>query len=891
SQVSLLFSISQFLSRFASSYPDVLFESLRTLSDNATSEALGAALRAALQGARQSLDDLMDIVRVFKKKVLLRLILRDVLTITDIVEATRELSILADVIVEESVRTLREWLRETYGEPNDNAFSVISVGKLGGNELNFSSDIDLLYVYTAEQGETSGIMTSGGVIKNRISAHEYYCKLGEQLGRFLSLNTGNGLAYRVDLRLRPGGQRGSIAQSLAAYEIYYESWGMAWERAVLLRARPTGGDKDLGRSFIEMIRPFVYRKYLDFSAIEEIRRMKTKIDAAFKKDDIKRGHGGIREIEFFVQAIQLIYAGKEPLLREGNILTALHRLLQKNLVGHGDYSVLNDNYLFLRKLEHRLQQLNDLQTHSLPSDGDELASLGRKMGFHDSGPFISSLEERRRMVRSVYDSLFAVKGEGISQETPGTSVFFDEDISTGELRQELSRYHLNDTEKAMRNIMHIRDATRAFQTIRGRRLLDEILPAFVLEALKTRNPDTALNNLQSFASLLASEEAYLELFTKNKTLVPTLARIFSMSEYLSKTIIKRPEYLELVGHEIFFRKSLASLKDELRGRAASGTPLPDSIRMLRQMEEIRLGTLFLEKKIDAVMLVKGLSRTAEAVVSLCADELQKNGLSIIGMGKAGGRELTFDSDLDLIFVSREEPEDSHIRAAERLIRLLTSYTKDGVAYRVDVRLRPDGTRGPLTSSLKALEQYYSSAAHFWEFQALLKARPLSGETAIGCSFMEMRKEILRKKGSEVSASDIRTMRDRIRRELSREKEGYDLKLGPGGIEELEFTVQFLQLTACHRYGGLLVQGSLDAIKRLAAAGMIDKGEADGLRETYIFYRTLESFLRLRGETVFRKGGVGAQDASDFMGFSGSGLPDRLEESRELVQGIFRKYLH
>jgi glutamate-ammonia-ligase adenylyltransferase len=886
---SLLFSVSQFLARFSLSHPDALFESIRRLREPVRRESFEAALGEAILSIPQpSMESLMSTMRVFKKRALLLITLRDVLNVTDIVEAMSELSLLADVIVAESVNLLRSSMKEIYGDPADDAFSVISVGKLGGNELNFSSDIDLLYVYGTEKGETGGVTTPGGVVKNRISNHEYYCKLGEQLNRFLSASTGDGFAYRVDLRLRPEGRRGSLAQSLAAYEIYYESWGMAWERAVLLRARPIAGDAGLGRSFAGMIRPFIYRKYLDFSAIEEIRRMKTKIDAAFKKDDIKRGYGGIREIEFFVQALQLIYGGREPLLRERSILTGLHRLLQKNLIGHEDYSVLNDNYLFLRKLEQRLQQLNDLQTHSLPSDRNEIESLGRKMGFPDGRSFMSGLEDRRRMVRHIYDSLFMGKGERASAET---SVFFDEDLSAGELKQILARYKLRDPEKAVRNIGHIRDATRSFQTLRGRRLLNEILPAFLLEALKTRNPDTALNNLQSFAALLAAEESYLDLFRKNASLIPALARIFSGSEYLSKTIMKRSEYLELIGHGMFLRKSLASLKRELRETKASGIQLSDSIRMVRQLEEIRLGTLFLEKKIDVLRLVKGLSRTAEAVISVSTDELLKNGFAVVGMGKAGGREITFDSDLDLIFVCLDVITDSHIKAAERLIRFLTSYTKDGIAYRVDARLRPDGTKGPLVSTLDALENYYSKAAHFWEFQALLKARPLGGGRTTACSFMELREKVLMKKGGDVSASDIRAMRERIRKELSRERDGYDLKLGPGGIEELEFTVQYLQLVNCGSYRGLLVQGSLDAIKRLASAGVLMPQDAAVMKDTYIFYRSLESFLRLRGEPILKKTGMAAEDASEFMGFgSGEELLRHVEGRRNLVQGIFGKYL-
>ncbi len=888
--VSLLFSTSQFLSNFASSNPDVLFESLKRLHDPVLKEALAASLDEMMRSvSKPPPETLQSIVRTFKKRVLLLITLRDILNITDIADAMSELSLLADVIVEKSVRILGGQLRETNGEPKEDAFSVISVGKLGGNELNFSSDIDLLYVYGTEQGETGGILTPGGILKNRISNHEYYCKLGEQLSRFLSMSTEDGFAYRVDLRLRPEGQRGSLAQSLSAYEIYYESWGMAWERAVLLRARPIAGDRELGKAFTGMIRPFIYRKYLDFSAIEEIRRMKTKIDAAFKKDDIKRGYGGIREIEFFVQALQLIYGGKEPLLRERGILMGLHRLLQKNLIGHEDYSLLNDNYLFLRKLEHRLQQLNDLQTHSIPVDRNELTALGRKMGHPDATSFLKELEGRRKTVRNIYDSLFM----GGEKKTPvETSLFLSEDLSPSELREVLAAYPLRDPEKAVRNIIHIRDAIFGFQTLRGRRLLSEILPAFLHEALRTKNPDTAVHNLQSFAALLASEESYLELFRKNERLIPILTGILSRSEYLLKNVMKRPEYLELIGHELFFKKTLASLKRELRESIASGTQLSDAIRMLRQSEEIRLGTLFLEKKIDAVGLVKGLSKAAEAVVSVCTDELVKDGFAAIGMGKAGGREITFDSDLDLIFACSRDITDTHVKAAQRLIRLLTSYTKDGIAYRVDVRLRPEGTKGPLVTTLDALAGYYAGGARFWEFQALLKARPLGGDTLTGCCFMEMREKTLTEKGKEVSAADIRAMRERILRELSKEREGYDIKLGPGGIEELEFTVQFLQLIHCDRRRKLTVQGTLDAVERLRAADVIAEGEADLLRDAYLFYRTLESFLRLQGEPVLRKTGVTAADPAEFMGFSSVGeLSEQIEQRRRSVSELFGKYLH
>jgi glutamate-ammonia-ligase adenylyltransferase len=264
---------------------------------------------------------------------------------------------------------------------------------------------------------------------NRITNHEFYCKVGEELTRFLSLNTDSGFAYRVDLRLRPEGQRGDIALALRGYEMYYESWGRAWERAMLLRARPVAGDRELGDSFMKMISPFVYRKYLDFSSIDEIRKLKTRIDSTFKKGDIKRGYGGIREIEFFGQALQLIYGGREPLLREKSILKVLHRLLLKGLIGQEDYFILSDNYRFLRTLEHRLQQLNDLQTHTIPSGDAELNALARKMGFSCREAFLDNLETRRMKVRKIYDSLFSEQKE---EPSISSALFAEESLIRAE---------------------------------------------------------------------------------------------------------------------------------------------------------------------------------------------------------------------------------------------------------------------------------------------------------------------------------------------------------------------------------------------------------------------------------------------------------------------------
>jgi [glutamine synthetase] adenylyltransferase / [glutamine synthetase]-adenylyl-L-tyrosine phosphorylase len=892
-EISFLLSISQFLANYSISHPDVLFEVLTSIGKASDKAGLSSSLKEKLLAGyaethRSSMPFYMKTVREFKAKEMLKITLRDIHKKADLVDIMLEISSLADVIIENSLELVRKSLTEIYGAPQDDAFSIIALGKLGGEELNFSSDVDLIFVYGTEMGETAGAANQG-VAVNRITNHEFYCKVGEELTRFLSSNTESGFAYRVDLRLRPEGQRGDIALALRGYEMYYESWGRAWERAMLLRARPVAGDRELGDSFMKMISPFVYRKYLDFSSIDEIRKLKTRIDSTFKKGDIKRGYGGIREIEFFGQALQLIYGGREPLLREKSLLKVLHRLLLKGLIGQEDYFILSDNYRFLRTLEHRLQQLNDLQTHTIPSGDAELNALARKMGYSGRGAFLDDLETRRIKVRKIYDSLFSEQKE----EPSISSAFFSEESSDSELKEYLTEAGLKDVDRALRNIQLIKDSVFTFQTLRGRRLLSEIIPAFVDSALKTNSPDTALNHLQAFANLLSANESYLEIFRKNRELIDLLTYVFSQSKYLSKLLMNKPQHLEMIGWERNRGKTLAMLIREIKAGVSEGHSMNDEIRLTKQREEIRLGMLFLQKKIGLQEVVRGLSKTAEAVLAACFEYISEGetGLAVLAFGKLGGREVTFSSDLDILFVSSGEVKESYTKTAQRLLRMLISHTRDGVAYSVDTRLRPEGSKGPLVSSIESFRNYYTKSAAFWELQALLKARPVAGDKQTGVLFMKMATETLAARGPEVRAADILQMRERIQRELSKESEGYDVKLGPGGIEEIEFAVQFLQLKNCRKDRRLLVQGTLEALERLCVTDSLDAETKDSLKEAYLFSRSLESFLRLSGESVLRRDTDILQNASEFMGFDPSeGLIETLQRYRENTQKAIERYL-
>lgn len=888
--IAPLFSHSQFLAAYAVRRPEALFRALDTLEVPFTKEALTAALRARLLPCG-SLAEGMREVRLFRKDASLIVTLKDVLRKADLQEIMRDISTLADAVLTASLEFVEPPLERRYGAPKGNALAVIGLGKLGAGELNYSSDVDIIFVYR-DEGETSGVATLQGVTMNRVSAFEYYCKLAEELTRFLSANTEDGFAYRVDLRLRPQGQRGSLALSLRGHEEYYESWGQLWERAALLRARCVAGDEALGREFEALVRPFVYRKYLDFQAIDEIRRMKAQVEQLRPgglSRDIKRGYGGIREIEFFIQIFQLIYGGKEPLLRERSTLKTLHSLLQKGFIGHEDFQHLSENYLFLRALEHRLQQLNDLQTHALPSGERELDILGRKMGFGGREEFLAELERRRRKVRAIYDSLLEVRpstGRGAAGESRFSSAFWDaETPPEALLSADLAPAQVKDMQRSAHYLGKIRNTLHSFQTIRGRRLLEQLLPRFTEAALREADPDHALLQLVDFSSLIALNESYLEAIAARPEIIETLTFIFAHSAYLSKIFMSTPQYIGALFEGEVRRKRGRQRETELEVLIDRYGP-STAIRLFRKLEEILLGILFLNRDIGVEALLRSLSGTAELVLSRLLRERAAGGLGTIGFGKLGGREITFHSDLDLIFVTPEDPTEEAVRSAEGLVRVVSSYTKDGIAYALDTRLRPQGSKGPLVSSLTGLADYYLKEAQPWEVQALLKARPLSGDNYRAGRFMELRRAVLTGRGRDVTADEVRKMRERIVKELSKESSAagiYDLKLGSGGLEELEFTIQYLQLSHCAAVPSLLVQGTAPAIDRLGRSGILSPADAAGFKETYGFYRTVETVLRLRTETVVKEESGALPSIAAVIGMAPGAFVEKLKHAKAWVR--------
>ena len=871
---SILFGASRFLANYCISNPDALENAVRLLKKPVDKDYISGYI--AENPCPMDIEGAMRYLRRMKKRMILCIALRDLSRQGDLPEITLELSWLAEALIETALVVAQSLLRTRFGEPDKNKFAVIGLGKLGGSELNFSSDVDLMYVYDNEAGETSGILSSSGVRRNRISSHEYYCRLAETIGKLLASDTSDGFAHRVDLRLRPGGTRGELALCLAAYELYYESYGRGWERAALIRARPVAGDQGLGEDFLKTIKPFVYRKYLDYSSVDELKNMKLSIDSTAHKYDIKRGVGGIREIEFFTHSFQLIYGGREPLLRNRNTLKALHILNQKGLLAYQDLQSLTEAYIFLRTLEHRLQMRHDLQTHTMPREDEERDILARVMNFPNRQSLEDELQKHRNAVHSIFLALFhdedAVEAEEEESRLKEAALFSGDSFGEKQsieaaIRKTLAGYNVFiEPEKAVKNLNAINESLALHQTIRTRRQLLGILPGLFQRVKESSDPDQALDNLQSFLNSIGPNESYISVLAESTPLSGHLITLFAESQYLSRLLIANPNLIDVLREQgIYGNRTLAALKRDLEITIRHSADWASALRRFKLMEEVRLGLLYLNGEICLRKLLRGLTKTAEAILDeafivadrdLSAKMTRPSGsMVVIGLGKLGGWELSYGSDLDIIFIHSGSGQGYFTKLAEKMINVLSTYTKEGIAYKVDTRLRPTGRNGPLVQDIHASRRYYIEGAELWERQALLRARPVAGDLSLGADFFRVtRQAVAISAGHKDLANSIRNMRERIQAELSRETDHYDLKLGYGGLNELEFMIQYLQLKHVGEKPEVVVPNTPLAIRRLMKYGFLSQEDADDIESIYFFYREIETMIRLMGISAMPKEG-------------------------------------
>jgi glutamate-ammonia-ligase adenylyltransferase len=891
----MIFGASHFLSTFLYSIAD---ESLPLLSDQKFLSQQNDKQPLEARLAAMIADDVDDAtffhqLRLFRKQEMLRIGLRDLLNRADLQETVADLSSLAEVCLQKAYEWADAGLAKRHGRPvMDNldgsaapaGFAVIAMGKLGGRELNFSSDVDLMYVYTAD-GETEGVSSADNARTNRITNHQYFIKLAEKLSAAIGDKTGDGFVFRVDMRLRPEGQRGPLAQSLGGYEIYYESWGQTWERSALLKARPVAGDDAVGREFMDRIAPFVYRKYLDYSAIAEIRDMKQKINRDVEQKgrtnrDVKLGYGGIREIEFVIQALQLIYSGRDRTLREKNALKALHILSQKGLISYQEHDVLSKAYIFLRTVEHRIQLLDDLQTQTLPNDEGELRTLARRTGYFgpgsEAGALLRDYADHTKKVRGIYDDLFAFTGEegAVEASARDYSTLLDPETREQEATKLLQTFGFRDPGKAYRDLLLLREgAAFVHQTPRSRKLFNEVFPSLFQEIVVSPDPDMALNHLESFLAAQGSWEAFQTLMRIDPSAGKVMIAIFANSEYLSRMLVSRPVLLQNL---IESRKSshagtCAAFAKELSEALERSPDLAaklDALRRFKHMEEIRIGMADLLSNMPLTAVSRDLSKLAEVcldeALTLAASVTGKHykalgfttGLAVIGVGKLGGRELSYGSDLDILFVFSDARAASpppgltvfeyFSKVAEKTISYLSTLTREGFAFRVDTRLRPTGSKGPLAQSINAFRNYYAHQAETWELQALLRSRCVAGDREVGKEFASSIADLIyRDQDRSALANDIISMRQRMEDEIGRESTAsYNIKQGAGGLVDIEFLVQYLQLLHGKRHTRIRVPGTHNALRALKREGLIDAGTYGTLMRAYIFTRQLESRMRI-----------------------------------------------
>jgi glutamate-ammonia-ligase adenylyltransferase len=888
--------------------------------------------------ATAAFEDLARCLRLFKRRRVLLIAVRDLLGLATLEATTAALTVLAEDALEVAIAAVRARLAADYGEVVSDGgrlgFVALGMGKLGGGELNFSSDIDLVYLYARD-----GVESAGGT-RGRLSAREFFTRLAEEVTRALHQATGEGFVFRVDLRLRPEGTNGPIVNSVANVLSYYESWGQTWERAAYLKARPVAGDRALGERLLGDLTSFVYRRYLDFATVEDLKDMKARVEGALaaarsKGVNVKLGRGGIREIEFVIQSLQLVHAGKDERIRERNSLHGLRRLAETRYLAAEEGERLAAAYRFLRDVEHKIQLVDERQTHVIPSGADEL-HLARRLGYARGEPSAALdrfHDDCRRHMDAVYGSfrtLFYSSRQAIGRETDARLASLLAELENeAETDARLREIGFRAVPEARENLRLLRDGAPASPaTPRRKKLLVEVAPALLGEITRAPDPDLALHNMASFLAAIGARSSFLALLAENLPTLRVLVRLFGSSEFLSQILIRHPEMLDSLVRADLVRVELA--RDDMARELASllattrtYEDLLDVLRRFRNEQFLRIGINDLEGLLPFPTVSSQLSDLAdvclEAVLQVAEGEtLRRYGLAaapgrfaVIGMGKLGSRELTYNSDLDLIFVyvpgglpaPAAETVSVHeyfTRLAQTMLTTLQVPTREGRLYRIDTRLRPSGNKGPLVSSLEAFSRYHAESSQLWERQALIKARAVTGDPALmGEVETIIERFVYTAPLSDDEIGEIHRLRMRMERELAGdEREGFNIKTGRGGIVDIEFLTQMLQLRHGAATPSVRKRATRHALAELAEAGVVPPGDTATLLESYAFLRTLTHRLRIERDQpveALEREGERLPALARRLGYEGANMEiarrllDDYARHRERVRALYARW--
>ena len=855
-------------------------------------------------------------LRAHKQVEMLRIALND-LSGASIPDVTRDLSRLAERAFEAAVQFHYRRLCALHGPPAERSaggpsgFCVLGMGKLGGEELNFSSDADVLYVYDKD-GRTQGA--------NPIDHFAFYARLAEAVTASVGspgATPEGGFVFRVDLDLRPEGRSGPIVNAIRGLELYYESQGAAWERFALLKARPIAGDLDAGEDALRRLVPFVFRKYFDLKAIDEMRQLKARAEKEAARApgiDLKLGRGGIREIEFFVQALQLLHGGRDPNLRVRGTMKALDRLLYAGLISSRDRDELAEAYVVLRRLEHRVQMLAERQTHSMPEDVRENQRLARRTGYQDASAMSADLALHRSRVEARFKDLLRVASGSGPSEDPRAAAAADPDATPEQRAAALAELGFDQPDASAEELARLAQKRGTpFQQAQP------LGAALVTELAAAPDPDQALRHLADLYGGFVHPHATSELLAQSPRTTRLLISLFGSSDYLSRQLLTHPELIDqlvLRGAAALVRER-ADLRDDLANRLRPLSPLDveaalTELRRFRNEEVLRIALHDVAGALAVEQVSRQLSDLADACVDACfalaRAEIEKRygkrdaEMVVLALGKLGGRELGYHSDLDLLFLysSAGEHGANHeyfARIAQKLISHLTLPLREGFLYRIDTRLRPSGSAGPLVVSFDALASYHGREARLWERQALLRLRPVAGDEALfERAFAQViEPSVYRPIDRAAAAKELLSMRERIEREIADESPGrYNSKLGRGGLVDVEFAVQFLQLAHGADDPQIRSANTPQALGLLLEHGHLAAQDHAPLARGYRFLRRLESRLRIvRDRSVDRlpEGGAELLRLARRMGYSGPRAgDDLLSDYQRTAAGIRQAFL-
>ncbi len=865
--LAAIFGGSPFLSHAAHKEPDTVCYVLQHGPTVAFSQACEDVHAACYDETDRN--RIMRELRVFKRRAALIIAMADIAQDQPLETIVHMISITAETAAQLAVRHLiRPHCTQDHSNPEEKCgYFILAMGKLGAQELNYSSDVDLIALYDPDKAQAIGID----------DPRKVFIQATRDLVNIFDTRTADGYVFRTDLRLRPDPGSTPVAMSVLAAESYYESYGQNWERAAMIKARPIAGDIDAGNEFLKMLRPFVWRKSLDYNAIQDIHSIKRQINSVrggktmnVPGHNVKLGRGGIREIEFFAQTQQLIWGGREPLLRNNQTLKILDILCRGGFITESVRKDMHDSYVYLRHVEHRLQMIDDAQTQTLPTDSDKLRHLAVFLGYEDEEEFSEDLLQHLRRVEGHYTALFP---EGAVLGTEDGNLVFtgtEDDPDTLETLQGLGFQQPGFICQTVRG-WHV-GRYRATRSDRARQLLTELVPMMLKSLGRSANPDEAFKQFDGFLSRLPAGIQLFAMFQAHPKVMGELMELLGDSPKLAQTLSQNPSLLDNLLSPEFFQPlpPISELVVELALRFEQSVGFEDSLNIARRFVKDRIfqiGVQTLRGLMDAKEAGQSFAILAEAVLQALLPEvtaeyaethgnLPDGKLVVLALGRLGSADMTPTSDLDLILIY-DAPFDAesdgrrplgtttyYARLVQRIMNALTAPTAEGTLYEVDMRLRPSGNAGPLAVSFESFEKYQKGEAWTWEHQALTRARVVAGDAQLAQRVQSVVQDVLSMpRDSGKIAMDVSDMRARIRKSHAGQSP-WEVKHRPGGLIDLDFIEQYLKLCFADRHPEILDEAHGDAVTFAGQCGILTDADVEAVQNARVLMRSVQMLLRL-----------------------------------------------